>query len=197
LARYSDSKIAGALIFVGSAQFFIALIVAEALYPGYSVAQNFISDLGATCRAGCVVMQPTATIFDSSVTILGFMVIVSTYFIKRRFKSLVLTVVMIMTGLGGAGVGVFPETTGVIHVIVSMITFVFAGLSAIAFAYKVQKAPLSYFSVLLGVMTLVALGLFVSGSYLGLGPGGMERMIAYPALIWGVGSGAGLMFSEK
>jgi hypothetical protein len=50
------------------------------------------------------------------------------------------------------------------------------------------------------VMTLGALGLFSSGLitsgsltssiaydsnfYLGLGPGGMERMIVYPALVW-------------
>jgi hypothetical membrane protein len=100
-----------------------------------------------------------------------------------------------MTGLGATGVGVFPETAGVIHQIVSLITFVFAGLSAIA-SYRLQRPPLSYFSILLGVMTLLALGLFVSNVFLGLGPGGMERMIVYPALIWAVGLGASLMASS-
>jgi hypothetical membrane protein len=100
-----------------------------------------------------------------------------------------------MTGLGAAGVGVFPETAGVIHQIVSLITFVFAGLSAIA-SYRVQKAPSSYFSILLGVMTLVALALYVSNVFLGLGPGGMERMIVYPALIWAVGFSASLTASS-
>jgi hypothetical membrane protein len=190
--KYSDGKIAGTLIFVGSAQFIIGLIVAEAFYPGYSVAQNFISDLGATCRATCLVVQPTSTIFNSSVTLLGLLAIVASYFIEREFRSRTLSFLVIMTGVGATGVGVFPETAGVIHPIVSLITFVFAGLSAIA-SYKLQKAPSSYFSVLLGMMTLVALALYVSDIFLGLGQGGMERMIVYPALIWAVGFSAYLM----
>jgi hypothetical protein len=42
-------------------------------------------------------------------------------------------------------------------------------------------------------MTLATLGLFESGQYLGLGAGGMERMIAYPALMWGAGFGGYLI----
>jgi hypothetical membrane protein len=193
--KYSDGKVAGALIFVASAQFIVALIVAEAFYPGYSVAQNYISDLGATCRATCQIVQPTSTIFNSSVTLLGLLVIVASYFVQRGFRSRVLTFLVVITGLGAAGVGVFPETAGVIHQIVSLITFVFAGLSAIA-SCRLQKSPSSYFSILLGVMILVALALYVSNVFLGLGPGGMERMIVYPALIWAVGFSASLMASS-
>ena len=101
-----------------------------------------------------------------------------------------------MTGLGCVGVGVFPETAGVVHPIVSLITFVFAGLSAVV-SYRVQRAPSSYFSILLGVMTLVALVLYVSNTYLGLGQGGMERMVVYPAMIWALGFSAGLMTLEE
>ena len=99
---------------------------------------------------------------------------------------------VIMTGVGAIGVGLFPETAGVIHHVFSVIAFVFGGLSAIA-SYKVQKMPSSCFSVLLGVMTLGALAMYVSNIFLELGPGGMERMIVYPALIWSVGFGAYLM----
>jgi len=194
--KYADSKLAGALIFVASAQFIVALVVAEAFYPGYSVAQNYISDLGATCRATCTVVQPTATIFNSSVTLLGLLVLVSSYFIQRGFRSRVFTFFVVMTGIGATGVGVFPETAGVIHDIVSLITFVFAGLSAVA-SYRLQKAPSSYFFVLLGLITLLALALYVSDIFLGLGPGGMERMIVYPALIWAVGFSACLMTSSS
>ena len=52
-----------------------------------------------------------------------------------------------------------------------------------------RKPPLSYFSVFLGIVSLSALVLFASGTYLGLGKGGMERMVAYPALLWVVGFG--------
>jgi len=193
--KYSNSKMAGALIFVGSAQFIVALIVAEALYPGYSISQNYISDLGATCRVTCQVVEPSSTIFNSSVFLLGLLAIFGAYSIWRGSHSRLLSVLVAVTGLGAMGVGLFPETAGVIHNIVSLITFVFAGLSAIA-SYKLQKAPFSYFSILLGAMTLVALALYTSETFLGLGPGGMERMIVYPALIWAAGFGAYLFASS-
>jgi len=53
--------------------------------------------------------------------------------------------------------------------------------------------PFSSISVILGLMTLGALSLFLGGIYLGLGRGGMERMIAYPVLMWGAGFGGYLM----
>jgi len=184
------------LVFVACAQFIVALVVAEAFYPGYSVAQNYISDLGATCRATCTVVQPTSTIFNSSVTLLGLLTLVSSYFIQRGFRWRVFTFLVFMTGIGATGVGVFPETAGVIHHLVSLITFVFAGLSAIA-SYRLQKPPSSYLSVLLGLITILALTLYVSDIFLGLGPGGMERMIVYPALIWAVGFSSCLMASSS
>ena len=77
--------------------------------------------------------------------------------------------------------------------------FFFAGLSAIS-SFRVLKKPLSLISIILGTITLVALVLFSSGIitsgsltsdvaydsdfYLGLGPGGMEHIIVYPALMW-------------
>jgi hypothetical protein len=52
---------------------------------------------------------------------------------------------------------------------------------------------------MLGVLTLGALVLFISGhflesrNFLGLGPEGMERMIVYPAMLWGIGLGSYMM----
>lgn len=43
---YSNGKVAGAFIFVAITQFILGVIVSEALYPGYSIANNYISDLG-------------------------------------------------------------------------------------------------------------------------------------------------------
>jgi len=192
--KYAYSKTAGALIFVASAQFIMAVVVAEALYPNYSISQNYISDLGATCRATCLVIQPTSMIFNSSVFLLGVLAIVGAYLIWRGFNSRLLSVLIIMAGLGAIGVGIFPETAGVIHSVVSLITFVFAGLSAIA-SYRLMKAPLSFFSIMLGALTLGALALYIPNIFLGLGPGGMERMIVYPALIWTIAFSAQLIAS--
>ncbi|MDH5361974.1 MAG: hypothetical protein OEW84_01500, partial [Aigarchaeota archaeon] len=74
------------------------------------------------------------------------------------------------------------------------------GFSAIA-SYKLQKPPLSYVSVLLGALSLVAGVLFnpymglpreSSATYLGLGKGTMERIVIYPILLWIIGLGSHL-----
>jgi hypothetical membrane protein len=176
-------KAAGALLFIGSAQFIIGMVVAEAVYPGYSISQNFISDLG---------VGPAALIFNTSVFLLGLMVLASAYFINRAFGNRVVAALLGLTGAGAIGVGVFPENFEMIHMAVSLVAFAFAGLSAIA-AYKLERSPLSYFSVVIGVISLSALLLFLTGIFLGLGQGGMERMIVYPVLLWAISCGGYLM----
>jgi hypothetical membrane protein len=107
-----------------------------------------------------------------------------------------------LTGIGAIGVGVFSETTLTLHWIFSLIAFLFGGLSAMA-SYKIEKAPENYLSAMLGILTLVALVLFISGrflelgNFLGLGPGGMEGMIVYPAMLWGIGLGSYMMYSPE
>jgi len=189
--KLSYGKTSGALIFVGAAQLTVAITVAEAFYPTYSVSQNYISDLGATCRATCQVVQPAAMIFNSSVFLLGVFGILGALSLWRGFRNRILSIFLALASFGAMGVGLFPETAGPIHHIFSLITFVFAGLSAIA-SYRTERAPLSYFSIMLGAMTLVSLILYISNVFLGLGPGGMERMIVYPALIWAMSFGAQL-----
>lgn len=183
---------AGASLFVGAVQFVAGMHLAEYLYPDYSVSGNFISDLGATCRATCTIYQPSASIFNFSVILLGLMILSCSYFIWRELRSSLITALFGLSGLGAVGVGLFPETAGFLHVIVSFITFFFAGLGAIA-ASKVVKVPFSYFSILMGIASITALVLFGANMFLGLGPGGMERMIAYPVLLWAISFGGYLM----
>ncbi len=188
---YSSGKVAGALVFIGVSQFVVGMIVSEALYPGYSTADNYISDLG---------VGPSALIFNSSVFLMGLLLIIGAYFLHRAFRFSMLTVLLVLTAVGVMGVGVFTEDFGAIHGVVSLMAFLFSGLSAIfsvlcSYVHKfpLVKMPFSAFAAILGLMTLVALGLFGGGVYLGLGVGGMERMIAYPALLWGAGFGGYLI----
>jgi len=181
-----EAKFAGAALFVGIVQFALAMLLAEFLYPGYSVSGNAISDLGATCSNGaCQILQPTSTIFNLSIIIAGVLVLVSGFYLRRAIRAKIFVACVLIAGAAMIGVGVFPETFGVVHGIVSLITFLFISFAAVT-AYKIERAPLSYFSVLLGVISLVATGLFTGGIYLGLGEGGMERMIVYPVLLWSV-----------
>lgn len=194
---FTNATKAGLALFVGAIQFGIGLILAEIYYPGYNVSTNYVSDLGATCPSGgtCTIYQPSSDIFNGSIIILGLLVLLSAYFIQKSFAWKPATGLITIAGIGALGVGFFPETTGVVHSIFSLIVFLFAGLSAIV-TFWLQKPPLSYLSVILGAVTLFALFLYVGDIYLGLGAGGMERMVLYPVLLWAIGFGGHLMGLE-
>jgi hypothetical membrane protein len=186
---------AGVFLFIGAVQFILGLLIAEFLYPGYSVSANYISDLGATCRTNCIIHQPSAYIFNTSIILFGILAIISSYYIWCEFQNCLISLLLSFSGIGMLGVGLFPETAGIVHSIVSFITFFFGGLSAIV-SYKLVKAPFAYLSVFMGMIGLIALALFIARIFWGLGPGGMERMIAYPLLLWLIGFGGNLMSSE-
>jgi hypothetical membrane protein len=139
-------------------------------------------------------------IFNSSVFLLGLLLVIGAYFLQRAFDFRMLTVLLVLTAIGAMGVGIFTEDFGIIHSVVSLIVFLFGGLSAIfsvvcsyVHRFSLLKMLFSVISVILGLMTLGALVLFVGKIYLGLGAGGMERMIAYPILMWGAGFGGYLI----
>ncbi|MDH5448963.1 MAG: DUF998 domain-containing protein [Candidatus Bathyarchaeota archaeon] len=130
--------------------------------------------------------------FNSLVFLLGMLGVFGAYFIQKAFNFKLFSLLAAITGIGAIGVGLFTEDAGVIHAVFSLITFLFAGITAIV-SYKLEKPPLSYLSVVLGSVSLVALVLFASGFYLDLGKGGMEHMIAYPALLWAISFGGYLI----
>jgi len=167
--------VAGLLIMVGVSQFTMLMIVCESLYPNYSVAYNYISDLG---------VGVTAPIFNSSIILLGLAIIASSKLLYKVFRSKTLSIPLFLTGFGALGVGLFPEGSPYsLHTIMSAATFISAGITATV-AYKFTPKPISYISIVMGITSLTALGLFASENYLGIGCGGMERMIVYPVLQW-------------
>jgi hypothetical membrane protein len=190
--RLDDRQWAGLLLFIGIGQFaVIGLTVSEAVYSeasptGYSISQNYISDLG---------VGPAALIFNPSIILVGVLVLATAWFIWRAVGDRILLIVVALAGAGAIAVGVFTEAFGVVHEIVSLWTFIFIGLSAIL-AARIVRPPFRYISVTLGVLSLVALGLFIAKAYLGLGPGGMERMILWPILVWGTAFG-GYLFGSS
>ena len=189
----NDKKTAGLLLFVGDVQFVLAVIISEAIYSGYSVGQQAMSDLGNWNLAG-----NSAAIFDVTVILLGMFVIVSAYFIQRIFKNRLFTSFAVLIGVGCVGVGMVAENIHLsLHSVFALIVFVFDVAAAIM-SYKFVKSPLSYVSVILGAVSILALILFILGGgnlgfYLGIGLGGMERFIIYPLLLWELGFGAYLI----
>jgi len=175
--------IAGVLVFVGVAQFLLFMNIAAYLYPGYSVAENYISDLG---------VGPVAYIFNSSIIVLGIFGIAGTYLMFKEGVDRIFVFFMFMASLGAAGVGLFPENMGILHTIPSFITFFFAGLGAL-YSFRVDLSKLRYIWPIMGLISLAALVMFASKNYMGLGKGGMERVIVYPVFVWLLGISASIV----
>jgi hypothetical membrane protein len=200
---YPRGKIAGALFFIAATQFALCLIIAEALYPGYSVSANYISDLG---------VGPSAIVFNASVFLLGLLLLAGTYLQRHNQTLKTVNTLLLLMAIGAMGVGIFTKNYTLPYGAVSSAAFFFAGLSAIT-SFKILPNPLSQINIVLGALTLAALALFsagiiTSGSltsteafdssfYLGLGPGGMERMIVYPAVLWLAGFGGHLITKQE
>jgi len=177
---------AGVLLFIGAAWFLMGIVVSEVLYSGYRVTQ-MISDLG---------VGSTAPVFNSSIIVFGILLIATAYLLRKEGTDIWFSALMVLIGIGAAGVGIFPETTGTPHVISALIVFICGGVIAVV-SFRVFPAPWAWFSAALGIITLAAFILLASKCYLGLGAGGMERMVAYPVLFWALGSGAFLMAPAK
>jgi hypothetical membrane protein len=180
---------AGWLLFVFATQFTIVLFVAEARYAGYSISGNVISDLG---------VGSTGPLFNTSIVMLGIAVIASAYFLYQGFGSRVFSILTALTGIGALLVGIFNENFGSIHGYASDIAFLAGPLTAI-YAYRFEKPPMKYFSVVLGIVSFVAIVFYRGGytSFADLGAGGWERMIAYPFILWGIGFGGYLIGFSK
>ncbi len=178
-----NRRLAGLLLFVGGAQWILTVAISEATYPTYSVAENYISDLGS---------GPSALIFNSSTLLMGLLTIAAAYNISKAFGSHALSAAIYLAGIGAVGVGIFNESILVPHAFFAFVAFIFGAFSAI-FSKKFAQSHFGWISVFLGALSLTALALFLSGNYLGLGVGGMERIVAYPTTLWIVAFGGYLM----
>jgi hypothetical membrane protein len=178
------TRFAGFLLFLGILQFILLMKISEFIYPNYSVAKNFISDLGSF-------KANTFIIFNSSVIILGILAAVAGYILYLNTKK-IFSIVLIIAGIGGIGVGAFPEEMGILHSLFSLIAFLFGSIAAIL-GFTIAKSYLKIFSPILGLTSLISLILFILRIDLGLGIGGIERMIVYPFLLWGLAFSGYLM----
>ncbi len=212
--------LAGVLILVAGIQFIIGAHIAEATYPGYSINQNYLSDLGATVRfdetgaTTIIIQQPASLIFTVIVLIAGVLATAAAYLIFPAVRSKKTVVLLGILGIGMLGVAIFSEVFTLVHGIFSLIVF-FSGSLAAILSLKFQKRPMGYISVILGVIGLVAivlaelsslyiilpeLGFAASGApsfNTPIGIGGMERMIAYPIMLWLVMFGASLIAAPE
>ncbi|HEY5442538.1 MAG TPA: DUF998 domain-containing protein [Candidatus Saccharimonadales bacterium] len=180
-------------------QYLIAqLVVAQAWTMPYSLSQNTISDLGVTkCGVypghfanGQFVCSPLHGWMNASFLVLGLSMIIGAVLIYQKFhKSLGATVGFSFMALGGFGtllVGLFPENTASgLHIFGAVLPF-FVGNIGMVVLGSTLAVPrgLRIYTILSGVISLVALMLLLTMHYLGIGIGGIERVTSYPQTIW-------------
>src|SRR5437870_13898748 len=94
LGVYPPGKISGLLLFIGSVQFLLGLVLAEEVYPDYRVSQT-ISSLG---RPG-----PSAFVFNSSLFLEGTLVLAATYFLHKAYHKIPVTAFFALGGIRATG----------------------------------------------------------------------------------------------
>jgi hypothetical membrane protein len=177
----------GLVLLLGALELLFLEKLAEILYPGYSVSQNVISDLG-------VGPEPSRWIFTFGLIVFGVLVLIAAYL--RGSPRSVITILFILSGVGAIGVAVFNENLRGVHLVFAGLAFGMGCLTAIV-SSRTVRSPLSMVFATLGVIGLVALVLQSTKTFLGLGVGGMERMIFYPSILWVLAYGVYLLANEQ
>jgi len=176
---------AGSVLFTGCVLFTFLLLLAEFLYPGYSTSRQDISDLG-------VGPFPSDVLFNGGVFLFGLLGATTATLLYRAGEDRWSCAVLAVAGVGAMGVGLFPENVPVLHALSALLAFGGGAVVAIL-SHRVVGRRLGRFGAVAGAVSLVALALFVSRHDLGLGGGGMERIVLYPSLVWLAAMGAFLM----
>jgi hypothetical membrane protein len=195
-------SVAGAAAMLAAALWILFVIVAETRYPGYSVHANYLSDLGATCHRGleaptpCIIVAAPSLIWNTTLSLFGILTLVSAVFFFRATRRIAFSICLAVFGAGALIAGVVPETLLWVHEIGTLISFIGGSVAALL-GFRILRAPLNVFSLVLGVVSLVATfvvtfqGPFIQwNDAFGLGPGGIERMVVYPLMIWEIAFGA-------
>jgi hypothetical membrane protein len=179
----------GLLLIVAVVQFLAAMIILQVGYPGYSILHNYISDLGNTH------LSPWWPLFSATNIVFGALVIAAVIEMRASLRPgparTVGLALLALAAIGVISVGFNPEDVRArIHVLSAGIAFIGGNIALIVLAIAMHGRDrwngFRVFSAALGVVGLVALGLLETGHVGALGVGGMERLAAFPLVVWGL-----------
>jgi hypothetical membrane protein len=211
MSQHFPTLRSGAFAWVLAAQFFITQVVVATAWPRhFSLKTDYISDLGNTfcgpypAGSAHIVCSPWHPAMNLSFMVLGVTMIIGAVLTREAFPpGWVRELAVLLFSLAGIGVfivGVYPENTdNARHVLGAGLNFVSGNIALIVFGLALAQRPthggLTRFSIFAGALGMLATLLFVSGNYLGIGLGGMERVAAYPMSVWQIVTGVALLRS--
>ena len=204
----------GAITWMLAVQFFVTQVVVASVWTRpFSLKSDYISDLGNTlCGAypagsANIVCSPWHLAMNISFMLLGTTMIAGAILTRDSFPvGWVRTLAALLFTLAGLGVfvvGVYPENTNnARHVLGAGLNFVAGNIAMIVYGLALAQRPGVHssrvqFSVGAGTLGMLATLLFISGHFLGIGLGGMERVAAYPMTVWQIVMGVALLRDDQ
>jgi hypothetical membrane protein len=188
--QHSRTYWGGLTLVVGCIQFVLTMIVVQLFYAGYSDTLNPISDLGNSN------LSSVAWLYNISIATTGVAGLVATFLMVSVLpRTRIRFVAVGFFSLGNIGLillGLFPENTlvlgGFAHSLAGQIAFPGYAVAIIAIAFSIRNDPrwknYGLYSFTLGLVSFVSVSLYGSGTYIGVGPGGMERIFLAADLTW-------------
>lgn len=193
--NFFNKTIAGYLLALAAGQFLIALMLGESMAPGYSMHDIAISDLGTIAES--------ELLFNASLFLIGLLNFAAGYVLYKAIGDRKVLIAFALGGIGAMGAGLIPlDHPSGVHGLFALFAFVFINVGAMI-AGRLAKFPLNRISLLLGILGIIFVpvmimvdsgSLDVTGS---IGHGGVERMIAFPCLIWMLVFGGYLIASPE
>lgn len=190
-ARSSRPAVVGGIVLVvGLAQFLLLHLAVQSRWePAYSWAHNNVSDLGNVhCGAwgpdDRYVCSPWHSTFNVAFVVMGVAVFVGALAGRRGLgASRTATGLLAASGVGFVLAGLAPaDVNENLHVLGAVLIFFCgnAGLVALAAGGRLAAGPAARtLLAVAGLIGIAAAVLFLNGTYLGLGMGGMERIPAF------------------
>lgn len=181
LEEIRQKRLAGVFFFLLAAQFITVCMLAAAIAPDYDFKHAAISDLGT--------LPSTATLFNTSLVIVGVFNIVGGYFYFRIHQRWWLFVCFLLAGIGAAGAGLFPLDRFEAHGLFALAAFLFFNIQALA-SGALLRGPIKLLAFSAGTLGLIYVIIMIIGDsgnpavFGPIGHGGAERLIAYPPMLW-------------
>lgn len=165
----------------------------------YSWARNNISDLGMeSCRTwgpdDRFVCSPWHDVANIGFGLYGLLLVAGVIalmpVLQRGVTGVIAAGLLCLTGLGSALVGAAPaDVNGSLHESGAALVFVAGNLAMIAAMPALRRSGMrgvAYLGVTLGVIGLISIPLFLGDAHLGLGRGGIERVVVWSLDVWNV-----------